>query len=103
MHIIFLRFSAQRAQAGQWMQAHKQWIDQGLGDGVFLLAGSLDQAQGGVLLAAGEDRQALQARIEQDPFVQHGVVSAEIVAVTPSRLAPALQAALAGATSTAGA
>jgi uncharacterized protein YciI len=97
MHIIFLRFGAQRAQARQWMQAHKQWIEQGIGDGIFLLAGSLDDGQGGVLLAAAEDRQQLQARLEQDPFAQHQVVSAEIVAVKPSRPAPALQAALAGA------
>jgi uncharacterized protein YciI len=94
MYIIFLRFGANRAQAAQWMAGHAQWIQQGIDDGVFLLAGSLDNAQGGALLAAGVERAALEERIGQDPFVAHGVVSAEIHAVAPSRMAPAMAALL---------
>lgn len=38
--IVFLRFGPNRAQAGQWMAGHKQWIQDGIADGSFLLAGS---------------------------------------------------------------
>jgi uncharacterized protein YciI len=66
------------------MPGHKQWIQEGVADGTFLLAGSLDNAQGGVVVAAGRDHNALRARVAQDPFVIHGVVSAEIHVVAPS-------------------
>lgn len=84
LFIVFLRFGPNRAQAGQWMAGHKQWIQDGIADGSFLMAGSLDNAQGGVVIAAGQDGNALHARVAQDPFVIHGVVSAEVHAVAPS-------------------
>lgn len=92
MYFVFLKFGPNRSQAKQWMAEHMQWIQQGLDDGVFLMAGSLDDAQGGALLATGVDRPALLARLQADPFVAHGVVTAETHAVAPSRVAPGLSA-----------
>jgi uncharacterized protein YciI len=97
MHIIFLKFGPNRAQAGQWMAEHAQWIQRGIDDGAFLMAGSLDDAQGGVVLAVNMDLAEVQHRIEQDPFVVHGVVSAEVHAVAPSRVAHGMAALLGGA------
>lgn len=97
MYIIFLKFGPNRAQAGQWMDEHVRWIQQGIGDGAFFMAGSLDHAQGGVVLAANMGHAELQKRIELDPFVIHGVVSPEICAVTPSRMAHGLAELLDGA------
>ncbi|MDR7151314.1 uncharacterized protein YciI [Hydrogenophaga palleronii] len=96
MHIIFLKFGPNRAQAGQWMAEHKRWMQQGIDDGSFLMTGSLDNAQGGAVLAANMDRETIQQRVDQDPFVIHQVVTAEIHTVAPSLLAqgmvPLLQA-----------
>jgi uncharacterized protein YciI len=86
LFIIILRFGPNRSQAGQWMAGHNQWIQQGLDAGVFLMAGALDNAQGGVVLAGNADSAEVQSRVWQDPFVVHGVVTAEVHAVTPSRL-----------------
>lgn len=90
MHIIFLKFGQNRAQAGQWMARHGQWIQQGIDDGVFLLAGSLENAQGGAILAVSVDKETLLARVQQDPFVIHGVVVAEVHTVSTSRTAPGM-------------
>lgn len=87
MYIVFLRFGTHRDQAGAWMAEHRQWIQQGIDDGLFLLAGSLDNAQGGVVLVASSDGDAVRARVGRDPFVVHGVVTPEVVAVTPARMA----------------
>lgn len=97
MHIIFLKFGPNRAQAGQWMDEHLQWIQQGLDDGAFFMAGSLEHAQGGVVLAANTGHAEIQKRVELDPFVIHGVVSAEIFAVAPSRMAHGMASILDGA------
>jgi uncharacterized protein YciI len=86
MYVIFLKFGPNRAQASDWMPGHSLWIQQGIDDGTFLMAGSLDEARGGVVLASNMDREALLTRIQKDPFVEHGVVTPEVHAVTPSRM-----------------
>ncbi|MFW5331667.1 YciI family protein [Hydrogenophaga sp. ZJX-1] len=93
--IVFLRFGPNRAQAGQWMAGHKQWIQDGMADGSFLMAGSLEDAQGGLVVAAGTDAAAIHARVAQDPFVLHGVVTADIHAVAPSVMSQGLSELLA--------
>ena len=86
MFIIFLRFSTQRDQASAFMAGHKTWIDQGIDDGVFLLVGSLKPNAGGVILAHGVSFADLEHRVGLDPFVEHQVVTAEIVEVVPSKV-----------------
>jgi uncharacterized protein YciI len=90
MFIVLLKFAARKAQAAQFLEGHKRWIQRGLDDGVFLLAGSLQPQAGGVILAHGISDQALRDRVEEDPFVAQGVVSAEILEVVPSRVADQL-------------
>jgi uncharacterized protein YciI len=84
MFVVFLNFSTHRAQASLHLAGHLAWLKQGLDDGVFLLAGSLQDRGGGALLAHGITREALQARVQQDPFVVADVVRPEIVEITPS-------------------
>lgn len=94
MYIVFLRFSQNRAQAGQWMAEHNKWLAEGFACGAFVLAGSLEQGQGGVLIARDMDQASLLERVRLDPFVVHGVVTAEVHGLKPSRLADGLAAIL---------
>lgn len=91
MFVIYLKFTAEKARAAQVMEAHKAWLAQRFSDGVFLVAGSLEEGQGGAILASGEDRRALEARVAADPFVVEGVVVAEITKFTPARTDARLQ------------
>lgn len=90
MFIVFLRFSTQKERAkeraGAFMDAHEAWIDQGVRDGVFLLVGSLEPSAGGAVIAHGVTRAELERRVSLDPFVEHDVVSAEIVEVAPAKV-----------------
>lgn len=83
MFIVLLRFSANKPAAGEHMAAHQEWIQQGLDDGVFLLAGSIHPGQGGAILAHDTTGADLEVRIKADPFVEHGVVTAEILEIAP--------------------
>ncbi|MDA7948145.1 MAG: hypothetical protein MPJ78_11800 [Hyphomicrobiaceae bacterium] len=85
MFIVLLRFSANRASAGQFMEGHKAWLKRGFDDGVFLLAGSLQPGLGGGIVAHNVSRETLQARVEEDPFVAEDVVGFEIFEISPSR------------------
>ena len=85
MYIVLLKFSDNKSQAGQFMEGHKNWLDRGFEDGVFLLAGSLAPSAGGGILADTATLAELEMRLNEDPFVVENVVKAEIIEIAPSR------------------
>lgn len=91
MFIVLLRFSHEKSKAGELMAGHKAWLERGFDDGVFVLAGTLQPSAGGGLVAVNTSRSELEARVNADPFVAEGVVSAEIHELTPSRVDPRLK------------
>jgi len=91
MFVVQLKFSANKGQAGQYMQDHNDWIQRGFDDGVFVLVGSLQPNQGGAIVAHNTSLSDLQIRVNDDPFVMQGVVSAEILEITPARTDDRLQ------------
>lgn len=91
MYVVLLKFAARRDRAGQLMEGHKAWLQQGFDDGVFLLAGSLLPQLGGAILAQGVSRADLEARVDDDPFVAEQVVTAEILEIAASKADPRLE------------
>ena len=85
MFVVVLRFSANKAQAGQFMDAHNAWLKRGFDDGVFLVAGSLKEGAGGAIIAHAAVRDDIEARVNEDPFVAENVVSAEILEIAPAK------------------
>lgn len=86
MFIIFLKFAENKAKAKELMEAHKQWIQQGFKDGVFLMVGSIKPESGGAILAHNTSLEALEKRLQEDPFVSEKVVSTEVTEVAPARV-----------------
>jgi uncharacterized protein YciI len=84
MFVITLRF-ADRAKAPQYMDQHNAWIRRGFEDGVFLLTGALSPNAGGAVIAHDVSRAAIEARLQEDPFVAQGVAKAEILEIAPGR------------------
>lgn len=89
MFIVLLRFT-NKDLAPRFMAGHKDWLQRGFDDGVFLVSGSLAPGAGGGIVAHEVSAAELQARVNDDPFVAGGVVSAEIVELTPSKVDPRL-------------
>ncbi len=85
MFIVLLKFADNKAQAGQFMEGHNEWIKQGFDDGVFLMVGSLQPNQGGGIVAHNTSLSDLKLRVDNDPFVAENVVTAEIIEITPSK------------------
>lgn len=90
MFVVLLRFSANGMKAGEFMEGHKEWLDRGFDDGIFLLAGNLHPGPGGGLLAHNTTRPELESRVGADPFVIQDVVKAEILQISPSKTDPRL-------------
>jgi uncharacterized protein YciI len=85
MFIVILKFLDQ-GKASALMASHKAWLDQGFNDGVFLLSGTLADKSGGVVVARGATRAALESRVVADPFVAEGVVRADVIEIVPGRV-----------------
>ena len=85
MFIVLLKFSDNKANAGQFMEGHNKWLKRGFDDGVFLLAGSLQPNLGGGIVAHNASRPDLESRVNTDPFVAENVVKAEILEITPAK------------------
>ena len=85
MFIILLKFSDNKAQASQFMAGHKDWIQRGFDDGIFLLTGSLQPNSGGAVVAHNTSLPDLQNRVNDDPFVAENIVSAEILEISPAK------------------
>src|SRR5688572_14269865 len=86
MHVILLRFAGAKDKAAAFMDAHKAWIDRGFEEGAFVFVGTLQPGLGGVLIAPSQTREAIEARLTDDPFVAEGVVTAEILDIAPARV-----------------
>lgn len=85
MFIVLLKFADNKSKAPQFMSQHNEWIKNGLGKGIFLLTGSIRPGLGGVVLAHGVSKQTLIEIINEDPFVSEGVVSVEIIEISPGQ------------------
>jgi len=85
MFVILLRFSENKSKAGEYMEGHNEWIQQGFRDGVFLLVGSLQPNLGGSVIAHNESLSELQERVNNDPFVAENIVRAEILEIEPKK------------------
>ncbi|MGH1440307.1 MAG: YciI family protein [Cellvibrionaceae bacterium] len=82
MFVVLLKFSTNKANAKEYMDGHNAWIKQGFDDGVFLLVGSIEPAQGGSIIAHNVSREELEARVGDDPFVSANIVTAEIIEIS---------------------
>ena len=85
MFVVLLRFSENKHRASEFMEAHNHWIKQGFEQQVFLMVGSLQPTSGGAVLAHNESRELFEARVNQDPFVKEGIVTAEIIEIEPKK------------------
>ncbi|QGM44703.1 YciI family protein [Methylocystis heyeri] len=84
MFVVTLRL-VDKTKAPQFMEQHNAWIRRGFDEGVFLLAGGLQPNAGGAILAHDVSRAEIEARIQGDPFVAHGVARADILEIAPGR------------------
>jgi uncharacterized protein YciI len=84
MFVVQLKFSDNKSKTSQYMADHKLWIKKGFDDEVFLLVGSIKPNLGGAIIAYNISYQALKTRIQEDPFIIHDIVSAQILEIEPS-------------------
>lgn len=90
MFIVILTYTAPLDEIDNRLDDHAAWLDENFAAGVFMASGRRNPRTGGVILAAGVDRAALQDAVDRDPFHVSGLAKHDIIEFLPNRVNPEL-------------
>ncbi|MBP8275092.1 MAG: hypothetical protein KAY59_11710 [Acidobacteria bacterium] len=79
MFILELTYTADLAEIDGAMKAHMRWLNAQYAAGHFLVSGRKIPRDGGIIIATGTDRAAVEAIAAQDPFVSQGLATVRVI------------------------
>jgi uncharacterized protein YciI len=92
MFIIELTYTADLADIDAHLRAHLRFLKTHYDAGTFLLSGRKIPRDGGIILATGPSREAIEAIARQDPFVANGLADVRIIEFRASQRAKDIDA-----------
>jgi uncharacterized protein YciI len=87
MFVIELTYKADLAQIDLEMRAHVAFLKKHYTAGTFLISGRKIPRDGGIILATGSSREAIEALMREDPFVSHGLADFRVIEFRASQRA----------------
>ncbi|WP_316504127.1 YciI family protein [Klebsiella michiganensis] len=84
LHAVTLTYLTQPDSISSQLDAHKQWLVRGFKEGKILFAGPLSNHAGGYILFQGDSVSEIQNYLQDDPFIIHNIVDAEIMGIEPA-------------------
>lgn len=87
MFIIELTYKVDLPKIDAAMKAHVAWLNRHYATGTFVVSGRKVPRDGGIILATGHDRAAIEAIVREDPFVANGLADYRLVEFGASQLA----------------
>ncbi|MEW1654602.1 YciI family protein [Streptomyces sp. NPDC093707] len=90
MFILELTYTAPLDRIDAALPDHMAWLESGYAAGHFIASGRKNPRDGGVIIAAGIDRAAVEQLTAEDPFVRAGVCTYRITEFVATKTAPAM-------------
>ena len=87
MFVLELTYTADLARIDAAMRAHMKWLRAHYAAGHFLVSGRKIPREGGIIIATGTDREAVEAIARQDPFVSGGLAIVRVIEFRASQKA----------------
>ena len=87
MFIIELIYKAELEKIDARMGAHMKFVRKYYKAGNFLVSGRKIPRDGGIILAVGESREAIEAIAKEDPFYTHGLADYRVIEFRASQRA----------------
>ena len=91
MFVIELIYKADLARIDAHMKEHVRFLNKYYAAGNFLVSGRKIPRDGGVIIAVGVSRAAIEAITAEDPFVKRGLAEFRIIEFRASQRAPDIQ------------
>ncbi len=79
MFILELTYKADLAEIDAAMKEHMAFVRTHYAAGTFVVSGRKVPRDGGIIVAVGADRSAIEAIANDDPFVQKGLADVRII------------------------
>lgn len=83
MFIILLTYKVPLSEVDKYLYAHREFLDYYYKQGVLIASGPLKPRTGGVILAAMNDKAALQNLFKQDPYALAEIADYQFIEFTP--------------------
>ena len=90
MFVIELTYTADLARIDAAMRAHMRYLKAHYAAGHFLVSGRKIPRDGGIIIAVGDSREAVEAIARQDPFVTGGLADVRVIEFRASQRAPSI-------------
>ncbi|HMF95041.1 MAG TPA: YciI family protein [Vicinamibacterales bacterium] len=87
MFVIELSYKASLAEIDRNMAAHMRFLKKYYASGHFLLSGRKIPRDGGIIVALGDDREAIETIAHEDPFYTRGLADVRVVQFRASQRA----------------
>ncbi len=92
MFIVSLTYTCDLSDVDKHLNEHIAYLKNAYQSGHFLMSGRKEPRTGGIIIATVDDREALQAILEQDPFYREQLATYEVQAFTPTMAAKGFEA-----------
>lgn len=83
MFVILLSYKTPMSEVDKYLYAHREFLDYYYKQGILIASGPMKPRTGGVILAATNDKAALEAIIKQDPFYLAEIADYQLIEFTP--------------------
>ena len=91
MFVIELTYKAELRQIDAAMGAHMKFLRKYYAAGNFLVSGRKIPRDGGIILAVGESREAIETIAREDPFYAKGLADVRVIEFRASQRADDIQ------------
>ena len=91
LFVIDIEYTVSMDQVSPHLDAHMEFVARGYDQGLFLASGAKVPRSGGVIIAQGASRAAVEAMMAADPFCQAGIVDLTVTEFIGRNLADVLK------------
>jgi uncharacterized protein YciI len=91
LFVVSFRYLAPLEKIDASMKKHVAFLDKHFAAGEFLVSGQQVPRRGGIIIARGKDRAAVERMMKQDPFVKGRLASVDIVEFVSSKVGKGLE------------
>ena len=87
MFVIELTYKAELVEIDAAMRPHMAFLKKHYAAGTFVMSGRKVPRDGGIILAVGESREAIEAIMREDPFCSRGLAEFRVIEFRASQRA----------------
>ena len=91
MFIIQLSYKAPLNEVSKYLSAHREFLDYYYKQGLLIASGPMNPKTGGIIIAVGQDKAALESIFAQDPFNLADIADYQFIEFTPVKHCDVLQ------------